>query len=79
MDVVHPRCAGLDVSKRDAKACVRIQGSGRRRASSTVSTWRSFQTIGGHPNARSRPITKRLVRSTGSAWAAEGMLPYMSN
>lgn len=23
MDVVHPRCAGVDISKRDAKVCVR--------------------------------------------------------
>jgi len=28
MDVVHPRCAGIDCSKRDAKVCVRIQGQG---------------------------------------------------
>lgn len=39
MDVLHPRCAGLDVSKRDAKVCVRLQGQGRTRASSTVTTW----------------------------------------
>ena len=24
MDVVHPRCAGIDISKTDAKVCVRI-------------------------------------------------------
>ena len=24
MDVIHPRCAGLDVSKGDAKVCVRV-------------------------------------------------------
>ena len=34
MDVVHPRCAGIDCSKKDAKVCVRIQGHRRRRASS---------------------------------------------
>ena len=28
MEVVQPRCAGLDVSKRDVKVCVRIQGRG---------------------------------------------------
>ncbi|HEX4127585.1 MAG TPA: IS110 family transposase [Acidimicrobiales bacterium] len=39
MDVVHPRCAGLDVSKRDVKVCVRIQAPGRARATSTVTTW----------------------------------------
>jgi hypothetical protein len=26
MEVVRPRCAGVDVSKRDAKVCVRIAG-----------------------------------------------------
>ena len=39
MDVVVPRCAGLDISKKDAKCCVRIQGSGSRRTTSTVTTW----------------------------------------
>ena len=39
MDVLHPRCAGLDVSKRDAKVCVRVQAPGRTRASTTVTTW----------------------------------------
>ncbi len=41
MEVVHPRCAGIDVSKRDAKVCVRIAGSGRKKASSTVTTFGS--------------------------------------
>ena len=31
MEVVHVRCAGLDISKKDAKVCVRIAGAGRRR------------------------------------------------
>jgi transposase len=39
MEVVHPRCAGIDVSKKDAKVCVRVAGAGRRKASSTVTTW----------------------------------------
>ena len=30
MEVIHPRCAGIDVSKRDAKVCVRVQGRGRK-------------------------------------------------
>jgi len=41
MDLVHPRCAGIDVSKRDAKVCVRIAGRGREAAASTVTTWRA--------------------------------------
>ena len=41
MDIVHYRCAGLDVSKRDAKVCVRVQAPDRARATSTVTTWGS--------------------------------------
>jgi hypothetical protein len=41
MEVVHSRCAGIDISKRDAKVCVRIAGSQGERAKSTVTTWGS--------------------------------------
>jgi transposase len=41
VEVVHERCAGLDISKRDAKLCVRVAGSGRRRTVETVTTWGS--------------------------------------
>ena len=45
MEVIHPRCAGLDVSKKDAKACIRVQGQGRRATSAYgVSTWGSTTT-----------------------------------
>ncbi len=33
MDLLHPRCAGLDVSKRDAKVCVRVANDFGRRPS----------------------------------------------
>jgi transposase len=39
VDVILPRCAGLDISKKDAKVCVRINGAGRRRTSETVTTF----------------------------------------
>lgn len=39
MEVIHPRCAGVDISKKDAKVCVRIQGRGSRATTSTVTTW----------------------------------------
>ena len=41
MDVVHPRCCGVDVSKCDAKVCVRVARTGRAKATSTVTTWGS--------------------------------------
>jgi hypothetical protein len=39
MEVVHARCAGLDISKKDAKVCVRVHGSGSRKTQATVTTW----------------------------------------
>jgi transposase len=39
MEMIHPRCAGIDVSKKDAKVCVRVQARGSRSAASTVTTW----------------------------------------
>jgi hypothetical protein len=38
MEVVHARCAGLDVSKKDAKVCVRVAEAGRRKTVETVMT-----------------------------------------
>ena len=39
MEVIHNRCAGMDVSKKDAKVCVRVAGAGRRKTVETVRTW----------------------------------------
>jgi transposase len=39
MEVIHPRCAGIDISKKDAKVCIRVQGRGSRATSSNVTTW----------------------------------------
>jgi hypothetical protein len=39
VEVVHARCAGMDISKTDAKVCVRIAGAGRRKTAETVTTW----------------------------------------
>lgn len=41
MDVVCQRCAGIDVSKKDAKVCVRVQGRGSRSTAARVTTWSS--------------------------------------
>ena len=41
MEVIHSRCAGMDVSKRDAKVCVRVAGAGRRKTVESVRTWAS--------------------------------------
>ena len=42
MDILHERCAGLDISKRDAKACVRTPNPRRRGTFTTeTTTWAS--------------------------------------
>ncbi|MHC5903858.1 IS110 family transposase, partial [Streptomyces sp. S6] len=33
MEVIHERCAGIDISKVDVKVCVRVPGTGKRRRS----------------------------------------------
>jgi hypothetical protein len=38
MDILHERCAGIDISKRDAKVCVRHPGRRCGQYTSTVST-----------------------------------------
>jgi transposase len=39
MDVVHPRCAGMDISKNDAKVCVRSPLGDNGRFRSVVTTY----------------------------------------
>jgi len=42
MDVLHPRCAGIDISKRDAKVAVRIVRDGQAKAKTEVRTFGSM-------------------------------------
>jgi transposase len=39
MDIVHERAAGMDISKRDAKVCVRVPGNRPGAHTSKVTTW----------------------------------------
>lgn len=70
MEVVHPRCAGLDISKGDAKACVRVQGVGGRRTSSVVSTWGSMtrQIMELREHLTGQRVTRVVIEATGSYW-----------
>ncbi|ROZ82834.1 IS110 family transposase [Gordonia sp. OPL2] len=42
MEVLHGRCAGLDISKRDVKVCVRSQLPRRKQPDREVTTWSSM-------------------------------------
>ncbi len=70
MDLVHPRCAGLDVSKRDAKVCVRVAGTGRAGATSTVTTWGSVttQVLALRDHLIAEQVTLVVMEATGDYW-----------
>lgn len=70
MDVVHPRCAGVDVSKRDAKVCVRIAGVGRAKAKSTVTTWGAFtgQVLVLRDHLVGQAVTLVVMEATSDYW-----------
>lgn len=70
MDVVHPRCAGVDISKRDAKVCVRIQGAGKRRTASTVTTWGAMtnQILGLRDQLVEQKVTCVVMEATSDYW-----------
>ncbi len=70
MELIHPRCAGLDVSKRDAKVCVRVAGAGRARATSTVTTWGSVtsQVLALREHLIGEQVTLVVMEATGDYW-----------
>jgi transposase len=70
MDVIHPRCAGIDCSKKDAKVCVRIQGQGRRAKSATVTTWgaTTAQILAMREHLVAERVTCVVIESTSDYW-----------
>jgi transposase len=70
MEMVHPRCAGLDVSKRDAKVCVRVAGAGRAKAVSTVTTWGAMtrQVLALRDHLIAQGVTLVVMEATGDYW-----------
>lgn len=70
MDLLHPRCAGLDVSKRDAKVCVRVAKAGRAGADSTVTTWSSMtgQILALREHLIDQQVTSVVMEATGDYW-----------
>ena len=70
MEVVHPRCAGIDISKTDAKVCIRVQGSGGRRTSSTVTTWGAMtnEILALKDFLTEQQVTVVVMESTSDYW-----------
>ncbi len=70
MEVVHVRCAGLDISKKDAKVCVRVAGVGRRKTVETVTTWSSMtnQVLALREHLAAERVTCVVMEATGDYW-----------
>jgi transposase len=70
MEVVHARCAGIDISKKDAKVCVRIQGRGRIRTTATVTTWGSMtgQILALRDHLLAEKVTCVVMEATSDYW-----------
>ncbi|MEU4295702.1 IS110 family transposase [Kribbella sp. NPDC026596] len=70
MEVIRARCAGLDVSKKDAKVCVRVAGVGRRKAVETVTTWSSMtsQILALREHLAAEQVTCVVMEATGDYW-----------
>ena len=70
MEVVHARCAGIDISKRDAKVAVRIVGGGRAGTNTTVTTWSSMtaQVLELREHLAAQQVTCVVMEATSDYW-----------
>ncbi|MFC9911063.1 IS110 family transposase [Streptomyces sp. NPDC127197] len=69
MDVVHERCAGIDIGKADVKVCIRVPGPGKRRRKEI----RTFSTMTRDLLAMrdwllAEQVTVVGMEATGSYW-----------
>ena len=84
MDTVHERAAGIDISKKDAKVCIRIPGKRRGTYNSTVTTWGSTtaQVLALEQFLLEAHVTTVVMESTSDYWKPfyyvfEGTLPVV--
>ncbi len=70
MEVIHSRVAGMDVSKRDAKVCVRVAGAGRRKTVETVTTWGATtnQVLALRDQLVAEQVSLVVMEATGAYW-----------
>lgn len=70
MELLHERCAGLDLSKRDAKLCVRVVEPGRVRAREAITTWSSMTAdiLALRDHLIAERVTCVAMEATGDYW-----------
>ncbi|UCZ92162.1 IS110 family transposase [Gordonia sp. WA4-43] len=69
MEVLHPRCAGMDVSKKDVKVCVRLASPGRKTVQETT-TWSSMSgdILRLRDYLIAEQVTCVVMEATGDYW-----------
>jgi len=70
MEVVHARCAGIDIGKKSAKVCVRIQGAGSRKTARQTTDWASMtrEVLGLCDYLVAEQVTCVVMESTSDYW-----------
>ena len=70
MELVHRRCAGIDIAKKSATVCIRVAGSGRRRTAETVTTWGSMtnQILALRDHLIAERVSCVAMEATGDYW-----------
>jgi transposase len=70
MEVIHERCAGIDISKRDAKACLRLPGKRVGTYTRKVTTWGATtrQILALRDMLVEARVTLVVMEATGDYW-----------
>ena len=70
MDIVHDRAVGIDISKRDAKVCVRVPGDKPGQFTSTVTTWGATtpQILELREYLKHEHVTTVVMEATSDYW-----------
>ncbi|WP_299167700.1 IS110 family transposase [uncultured Arthrobacter sp.] len=70
MDIVHERAVGMDISKRDAKVCLRVPGKRPGTFTTTVSTWgaTTSQILELRYFLESEHVTTVVMEATSDYW-----------
>ena len=70
MDIVHERAAGMDISKRDAKVCIRIPGARAGTSSRTVTTYGATtnEIVRLRRDLEAATVTVVVMEATGDYW-----------
>jgi transposase len=70
VDIVHERAAGMDISKRDAKVCIRMPGTRARTSSRTVATYGATtnEIMRLRRDLEAAAVTVVVMEATGDYW-----------